>query len=171
MKVLPDCKRRNGCHWLLYSGPGEAQFFPSPDPLPPGAPSASLCGEENQVNGILAASGWGWGVCVNSPPTPEPIMVSPPSPAQTNTAPPEPLKSPGDGVNISHLPEEAQISLSHQKLPWGFDFSVHFGHSLEASQSAILLSMLAQYGVGGRLWIRKAPDSGLTPCDLRQNPP
>lgn len=28
-----------------------------PAPLPPGAPSAGLCGAENQVNGILAASG------------------------------------------------------------------------------------------------------------------
>lgn len=91
--------------------------------------------------------------------------------AQTNTTPPEPLKSPGDGVNISHLPEEAQISLSHQELPWGFDFSVHFGHSLETSQSAILDIYASTAWRGLRLWIRKAPDSCLAPCDLRQNPP
>lgn len=55
--ILLDCKRGNRCHWLLCAGPGEAQFLPAPAPLPPGAPSAGLCGAENQVNGILAASG------------------------------------------------------------------------------------------------------------------
>lgn len=157
-----------GC---FIQGLGKPNSSPPQIPSLPGLPLQVYVGQRIRLMESWLPLAGGGGVCVNSPPTPEPIMVSPPSPAQTNTAPPEPLKSPGDGVNISHLPEEAQISLSHQKLPWGFDFSVHFGHSLEASQSAILLSMLAQYGVGGRLWIRKAPDSGLTPCDLRQNPP
>lgn len=56
-KALQDSRRRNWNHWLLHWGLGEAQFFLSPVPLSPEAPSAGLYGAENQVNGILSASG------------------------------------------------------------------------------------------------------------------
>lgn len=149
-------------------------ILPLPSTPPPEAPSAGLCGAENQVNGILAASGKGGWTAPLWNPSWSALCVRP---CLT-----QPFKSPGWVSALHTFLREPRVSISHQELPQGFDFRAHWGTFCFPKSSTILflrlggqlsqqflVSVPAQYRGRLRLWIREALDSCPALSDLRQN--